>query len=103
MGGPREISSVVRYDWNFTRPQRSAFKTSTFTATNKSQPQINFMTRTIDVHFLLVQEAIEETMRALEQVLLSGEAKLDVIVGKGLHSRGGTAKIKPEVIKFATG
>jgi DNA-nicking Smr family endonuclease len=53
--------------------------------------------KTIDVHHLLVEEAVQETFLALEQVLRADEVKLDIIVGKGLHSKDSIAKLKPGV------
>ncbi|KAF9010649.1 hypothetical protein BDQ17DRAFT_1346611 [Cyathus striatus] len=54
---------------------------------------------TIDLHGLLVEEAIEETDKALRRVLLEGKTDLSVITGKGLHSQDGIPRIKQELQK----
>ncbi|KAF9051064.1 hypothetical protein BDZ89DRAFT_1032630 [Hymenopellis radicata] len=51
----------------------------------------------IDVHGLLVPEAVTQTEKAFKQVLVEGRDSLRVIVGKGLHSRDGKAKLKPAI------
>jgi DNA-nicking Smr family endonuclease len=52
---------------------------------------------TIDVHGLYVKEAIERTEAAVRDAQGRGDAELRVIVGKGIHSQGHVAKIKPAV------
>jgi hypothetical protein len=52
---------------------------------------------TIDLHGLYVKEAIERTEAAISQAQQRGDAEIKVIVGKGLHSQGHVAKIKPAV------
>jgi len=51
----------------------------------------------IDLHGLYVKEAIEHTDRALQEAKQKGDSELHLIVGKGLHSQGGAAKIKPAI------
>ncbi|KAJ7925211.1 hypothetical protein B0H13DRAFT_1975496 [Mycena leptocephala] len=51
----------------------------------------------IDLHGLFVKEAIEHTDRALEEAKQRGDSQLHLIVGKGLHSQGHVAKIKPAI------
>ncbi|KAJ7132840.1 cytoplasmic protein [Mycena crocata] len=51
----------------------------------------------IDLHGLYVKEAIEHTDRALQEAKQRGDSELHLIVGKGLHSQGGAAKIKPAI------
>ncbi|KAF8647175.1 hypothetical protein AX16_007004 [Volvariella volvacea WC 439] len=51
----------------------------------------------IDLHGLYVKEAIAYTDEALENAKGRGITELRVIVGKGLHSTGGNAKIKPAI------
>ncbi|GJE90106.1 hypothetical protein PsYK624_062290 [Phanerochaete sordida] len=51
----------------------------------------------MDVHGLFVQEAIVYAKRAVEEAKARGDSELRIIVGKGLHSEGGTAKIKPAI------
>ncbi|KAJ7733758.1 hypothetical protein DFH07DRAFT_845337 [Mycena maculata] len=51
----------------------------------------------IDLHGLYVKEALEHTDRALQEAKQRGDSELHLIVGKGLHSPGGAAKIKPAI------
>lgn len=51
----------------------------------------------IDLHGLYVREAIERTDQALEQAKRRGDSEVHLIVGKGLHSQGGAAKLKPAI------
>jgi len=51
----------------------------------------------IDLHGLYVKEAIAYTDSAIEQAKQRGDSDIHLIVGKGLHSQGGHAKIKPAI------
>ncbi|KAF7782521.1 hypothetical protein Agabi119p4_1897 [Agaricus bisporus var. burnettii] len=51
----------------------------------------------IDLHGLYVNEAITRTDLALGQARARGETELHLIVGKGLHSKNGVAKLKPAI------
>ncbi|KAG6820975.1 hypothetical protein H0H93_008604 [Arthromyces matolae] len=51
----------------------------------------------IDLHGLYVKEAISRTDEAIEAAKRRGDYELHLIVGKGLHSKGGAAKIKPAI------
>ncbi|GJE90123.1 hypothetical protein PsYK624_062460 [Phanerochaete sordida] len=51
----------------------------------------------VEVHGLYVKEAIKYTKLAVEEAKARGDSKLRIIVGKGLHSEGGAAKIKPAI------
>ncbi|KAJ6609822.1 hypothetical protein B0H10DRAFT_2062625 [Mycena sp. CBHHK59/15] len=51
----------------------------------------------IDLHGLYIKEAIEQTDKALEEAKRRGDSEVHLIVGKGLHSQGGAAKIKPAI------
>ncbi|KAF8200863.1 hypothetical protein BJ912DRAFT_947450 [Pholiota molesta] len=51
----------------------------------------------IDLHGLYVKEAISRADQAIQSAKLRGESQLNLIVGKGLHSSGGIAKIKPAI------
>ncbi|KAJ6499391.1 hypothetical protein C8R45DRAFT_982265 [Mycena sanguinolenta] len=51
----------------------------------------------IDLHGLYVKEAIEHTDRALQEAKNRGDSEIHLIVGKGLHSTGHIAKIKPAI------
>lgn len=52
---------------------------------------------TIDLHGLYVKEAIERTEAAIAEGQKTPHRDLRVIVGKGIHSPGHVAKIKPAV------
>jgi hypothetical protein len=52
---------------------------------------------TIDLHGLYVKEAIEKTEQAIMSAQANRQEELRVIVGKGIHSPGHHAKIKPAV------
>jgi len=51
----------------------------------------------IDLHGLFVKEAIAHTDSAIEQAKQRGDLDIRLIVGKGLHSTSGHAKIKPAI------
>ncbi|PBK60957.1 DUF1771-domain-containing protein [Armillaria solidipes] len=51
----------------------------------------------IDLHGLYVKEAIARTYAALEEAKLRGDSEIRLIVGKGLHSEGGIAKVRPAI------
>ncbi|PBK88691.1 DUF1771-domain-containing protein [Armillaria gallica] len=51
----------------------------------------------IDLHRLRVKEAIARTDAALEEAKLRGDSEIRLIVGKGLHSEGGAAKVRPAI------
>ncbi|KAF5370629.1 hypothetical protein D9758_001870 [Tetrapyrgos nigripes] len=51
----------------------------------------------IDLHGLYVKEAIMHTDRAVEEAKRRGDSEIHLIVGKGLHSKGGVAKLKPAI------
>ncbi|KAJ7680235.1 cytoplasmic protein [Mycena polygramma] len=51
----------------------------------------------IDLHGLYVKEAIDHTDRALQEAKSRGDSEVHLIVGKGLHSQGHVAKIKPAI------
>jgi len=51
----------------------------------------------IDLHGLYVKEAIARTDDAIEQAKQRGDSNIHLIVGKGLHSQGSHAKIKPAI------
>ncbi|KAB1281855.1 NEDD4-binding protein 2 [Camelus dromedarius] len=61
----------------------------------------------LDLHGLHVDEAIEHLTTVLQQKTEefkqnSGKPYLSVITGRGNHSQGGVARIKPAVIKYLT-
>ncbi|KAF9531590.1 hypothetical protein CPB83DRAFT_760935, partial [Crepidotus variabilis] len=51
----------------------------------------------IDLHGLYVKEAIARADNAIVHAKAQGRTELKLIVGKGLHSQGGVAKIKPAI------
>ncbi|KIJ18670.1 hypothetical protein PAXINDRAFT_110204 [Paxillus involutus ATCC 200175] len=51
----------------------------------------------IDLHGLYVKEAIFYTDKAIQGAQQQGESEIRLIVGKGLHSSGQVAKIRPAV------
>ncbi|KAF8919967.1 hypothetical protein CPB85DRAFT_1276204 [Mucidula mucida] len=51
----------------------------------------------IDLHGLYVKEAIAHTDAAIEEAKRRGATEIRLIVGKGLHSNGGAAKIRPAI------
>ncbi|KAF8161050.1 hypothetical protein B0H34DRAFT_795892 [Crassisporium funariophilum] len=51
----------------------------------------------VDLHGLYVKEAIVRAEQAIQTAQTSGNSQINLIVGKGLHSRGGVAKIKPAI------
>jgi len=51
----------------------------------------------IDLHGLYVKEAVEYTDQAIKSAKGRGDATINIIVGKGLHSTGGVAKLKPAI------
>ncbi|KAK0504879.1 cytoplasmic protein [Armillaria luteobubalina] len=51
----------------------------------------------IDLHGLYVKEAIARTDIALDEAKRRGDTEIRLIVGKGLHSKGGAAKIRPAI------
>ncbi|KAJ9101967.1 hypothetical protein QFC20_005116 [Naganishia adeliensis] len=53
---------------------------------------------TIDLHGLYVKEAIDRTEAAIAQAQRAGQSEIRFIVGKGMHSDGHKAKIKPAIV-----
>ncbi|CAO3696634.1 unnamed protein product [Rhizopus stolonifer] len=54
----------------------------------------------IDLHGLFVAEAGEKVEEAIKRCKSSGQENLTIIVGKGLHSPGQIAKLKPAIIEL---
>jgi len=55
---------------------------------------------TVDLHGLSVPEALEYAEQELQSVTLRGGRVVRFIVGKGLHSEAGKAKIRPALEKL---
>ncbi|KAG8980651.1 hypothetical protein FRB90_007574, partial [Tulasnella sp. 427] len=51
----------------------------------------------VDLHGLYVKEAIDHTEKAILAAQSRGDTQIRVIVGKGLHSQGSVAKLKPAI------
>ncbi|KAH9894986.1 hypothetical protein C8Q73DRAFT_745366 [Cubamyces lactineus] len=51
----------------------------------------------VDLHGLYVKEAIRYTDQSIQEARARGDSKIRFIVGKGLHSAGGVAKLKPAI------
>ncbi|KAK0477563.1 hypothetical protein IW261DRAFT_1338373, partial [Armillaria novae-zelandiae] len=51
----------------------------------------------IDLHGLYVREAITCTDAAIEEAKRRGDSEIRLIVGKGLHSEDGEAKVRPAI------
>ncbi|CAE6479872.1 unnamed protein product [Rhizoctonia solani] len=51
----------------------------------------------LDLHGLYVKEAIERTEAAVQAAQGRGDEQIRIIVGKGLHSQGHVAKLKPAI------
>ncbi|OSD03956.1 DUF1771-domain-containing protein [Trametes coccinea BRFM310] len=51
----------------------------------------------VDLHGLYVKEAIRFTDKSIQEARARGDSKIRLIVGKGLHSSGGVAKLKPAI------
>lgn len=54
----------------------------------------------IDLHGLFVKEASQKVEEAIQRCQRNGEDHLVIIVGKGLHSPGQIAKLKPAIIEL---
>ncbi|ORZ01534.1 hypothetical protein BCR43DRAFT_487086 [Syncephalastrum racemosum] len=54
----------------------------------------------VDLHGLFVKEASEKAEEAIERCQREGADHLVIIVGKGLHSPGNIAKLKPAIINL---
>ncbi|KAG6330392.1 hypothetical protein ID866_8698, partial [Astraeus odoratus] len=54
----------------------------------------------VDLHGLYVKEAIKYTKEAIVKAQNRGDPEIRLIVGKGLHSDGNVAKIKPALEEF---
>jgi len=51
----------------------------------------------VDLHGLYVKEAIARADQAIQKAKSEGQTQINFIVGKGLHSQGGVAKLKPAI------
>lgn len=56
----------------------------------------------LDLHGLFVKEAIQKTDQAIVEAQQRGDSQIRIIVGKGLHSEGSVAKLKPAVEELMT-
>ncbi|KAJ7593879.1 hypothetical protein C8J56DRAFT_925453 [Mycena floridula] len=81
------------------RAERRYLHAANIARAKKKRPPL----RTIDVHGLLIPEAIRVVEQEFRQALRNDETQLRVIVGKGNHSKGGVAKLKPAIVEYMTG
>ncbi|KAF8417806.1 hypothetical protein L210DRAFT_3530445 [Boletus edulis BED1] len=51
----------------------------------------------VDLHGLYVKEAISYTEKSIQEAQQRGDAEIRLIVGRGLHSDGHVAKVKPAI------
>lgn len=56
----------------------------------------------LDLHGLYVKEAISYSDKAIKEARQRGDSQIRLIVGKGLHSNGHVAKIKPALENLMT-
>ncbi|KAL4073870.1 hypothetical protein J3A83DRAFT_4092267, partial [Scleroderma citrinum] len=54
----------------------------------------------VDLHNLFVKEALLYAKKAIEEAPEQSRSQIQFVVGKGLHSEGNEAKIKPALEKF---
>ena len=66
-----------------------------FRSKNKNQPADS-----IDLHLLLVTEAVERTEKRIEQCRARRENHLIIIYGAGNHSKNNKQMIKPAILKM---
>lgn len=57
----------------------------------------------VNLHDLYVKEAIVYAEKAIENAREQGIPEIRLIIGKGLHSEGNVAKIKPALQEFMKG
>ncbi|KAF9583513.1 hypothetical protein BGW38_009294 [Lunasporangiospora selenospora] len=70
-------------------------KQSAFQTFNAHRPS-----NELDLHGLLVREALEVTRERLDKFTRNKEKELTIIVGRGNNSMNGVAKIKPAVTEL---
>lgn len=58
---------------------------------------------TVDVHGLLIPEAIRVTESEVRRALLAGQTSVRVITGRGMHSKDKVAKLKPAIMTHMSG
>ena len=54
----------------------------------------------IDLHGLFVKEAEQRLSQRISDCRKAGISRIEVIVGKGLHSQGGVPKLKPAILRL---
>ncbi|KAH9948978.1 hypothetical protein B0H21DRAFT_820534 [Amylocystis lapponica] len=54
----------------------------------------------IDLHGLFVKEAITYSEHAIKEARQGGNSRVNLIVGKGLHSTNGNAKLRPAIAEL---
>ncbi|PPQ68208.1 hypothetical protein CVT25_015040 [Psilocybe cyanescens] len=78
---------------------RNEFLSSTFQKTTRLKINCPGFRKPgeVDLHGLYVKEAIHRADQAIQRAKQQGQPQINFIVGKGLHSQGGVAKIKPAI------
>ncbi|KAF5389495.1 hypothetical protein D9757_004324 [Collybiopsis confluens] len=85
-------------DWIFVENNKvKSLPLHVFRTRDAQESQQDSKPGEIDLHGLYVKEAIAQTDNAIEDAKRRGVSEIHLIVGKGLHSQGGAAKIKPAV------
>lgn len=54
----------------------------------------------IDLHGLYVREAIPRVEQAVQSAILRGDSKIHLVVGRGMHSPDGVAKLRPAIAEL---
>jgi DNA-nicking Smr family endonuclease len=92
--GARNFSTLSKSHWNECNRLHSLAETEIFTHHNPTYP--TNLTR-IDLHGLLVKEAIARVEKHVELCKWSKIPRTVVVTGRGSHSKDGLAKIKPAI------
>jgi DNA-nicking Smr family endonuclease len=91
----KEFSTKGKEEQRLMKEAQKKAAKAIFAAKNKEQPE-----GTIDLHGLLVAEAVHIVEDQLEDAKKKGWKELHIITGAGHHSGKGGPKIKPSVHKF---
>ncbi|KAI7903801.1 uncharacterized protein BX663DRAFT_505287 [Cokeromyces recurvatus] len=91
----KELSNKGHYHDNLMKEYNKKAADHIYAIRNQGRP-IN----EIDLHGLFVKEASEKVEEAIQRCQENGQTDLVIIVGKGLHSPGQIAKLKPAIIEL---
>ncbi|KAI9485738.1 MAG: hypothetical protein EXX96DRAFT_476137 [Benjaminiella poitrasii] len=89
----KELSNKGHYHDKLMKQYNEQAADHIYAVRNQGRP-----TNEIDLHGLFVKEASEKVEQAIQRCQASGQSDLVIIVGKGLHSPGQIAKLKPAII-----